>query len=106
MSAKVGIGMLVAAVLFGTAGAQDQAKDKKKDPDTIFGKLDKNSDNKLSKDEFLKLAELGRDKEKAREILGKVFDKHADRETKALNRDQFKKLLTDLGKRKNDSDKS
>jgi hypothetical protein len=106
MSRWFGIGILVTAAVLGTAGAQDEAKDKKRDPDAIFAKLDGNKDDKLSKDEFLKLAEFGKDKAKAREFLGKVFDKLADRQTMALNREQFKKFLVELRKKKDDSPKT
>jgi Ca2+-binding EF-hand superfamily protein len=106
MSRCFALGIFFTAALVATAEARDDAKDKKRDADAIFTKLDGNKDDKLSKDEFLKLAEFGRDKAKAREFLGKVFDKLADRQTNALNRDQFKKFLADARKKKGDSPKT
>src|SRR5262245_30540065 len=74
MTRVVGVSLLFTA--FGFAGAQqDDPKTKKGDPVAVFKKLDANGDGKLSKDEFLKLAEFGRDREQARTFLAKVYDK-------------------------------
>ena len=51
---------------------------KKIDVEQMFKKLDADGNGKLSRDEFMKLAEKAPDaqkQEKAREFLGKVFDK-------------------------------
>ena len=114
-----GMFMLAAcAFLLAPAGAQDQEQERKKrkgDPakmaEAIFKKLDGNSDNRLSKDEFLKMAERAKDAEKAekfKEFLTKAYDK-ADTDKKGLTLDQFKdvqkKLLEGFkGRKKKDTE--
>jgi hypothetical protein len=101
-----------AAVVFGAAQAQDDPKDKKPDPDLLFKKLDVSpKDNRLSKDEFLKLAEFGRDKTKARDFLARAYDKvydkvGADKDKKGLTPEQFKTLFLDIRKKNKDGDGS
>ncbi len=74
MTKVLGVSLLFTAFAF--AGArQDDPKTKKGDPEAVFKKLDTNSDGKLSKDEFLKLADFGKDRERARNFLAKVYDK-------------------------------
>jgi hypothetical protein len=104
MTKMLGLGMLFAAVAFGAAQPSDDPKEKKRDPDILFKKLDTNMDGLLSKDEFLRLAEFGRDKDKARDFLAKAYDKVAT-DKKGLSREQFKKLFLDLGKRKKEAPK-
>ena len=91
------------AATVAAAQPQEEPKDKKRDPDLLFKKLDTNKDGWLSKDEFLKLAELGRDKDKARDFLAKAFDKVCT-DKKGLSREQFKKLFLDLRKKKKESE--
>jgi hypothetical protein len=100
MKKGFGVGIFLIAVVLGSAGAQD---DKDKKPEVIFKKLDTNNDKHLSKDEFLKLAELGKDKERAREFLAKAYDKIVEVRSKGMTCDQFKKFLIDLRKKKTDS---
>src|SRR5262245_41382013 len=96
MAKLFGIFSLVAAVLclvaIGTA--DDSKKNGKTDPDTFFKRLDTNSDGKLSREEFLKLADRVKDKdrEKARERLAKVYEK-LDTKRVGLSKDQFKAFL-------------
>src|SRR5262249_48673222 len=100
MKQGLAVGIVLMAVMLGTAGAQD---DKDKKPEAIFKKLDTNNDKHLSKDEFLKLADLGKDKEKAREFLAKAYEKIVVPPSKGMTCNRYKKFLIDLGKKKNDS---
>src|SRR5262245_40900510 len=102
MKQGLGVGIVLMGVMLGSAGAQDD-KDKKRDPDVIFKKLDTNNDKHLSKDEFLKLADLGKDKEKAREFLAKAYEKIVVPPSKGMTCEQFKKFLIDVRKKKSDS---
>ena len=100
------IGMLCLTIamglLLGSAGAQEAQK---VDVDAIFKKLDANSDGKLSKDEFLKLANRFKDKEKAREKLTMAFDK-IDPKNEGLSKDQFRKYLDMVSMKKKEKDKT
>ena len=93
MKRLVGIFALVVAVtvLVGPLTAGDNGK-KGKDIDAIFHKLDGNKDGRLSKDEFLRIAERFRDKEKARVQLGQTYDR-LDPERRGLTRDQFRTFI-------------
>jgi hypothetical protein len=96
------IGMLLvaltAALLLGGAQAQDTAKKGKLDCEAIFKKLDANKDGKLSKDEFLKLADNFKNRDKAREKLVVAFEKF-DTEKTGLTQDQFRKYLDSVKKK-------
>lgn len=96
------LGMLIivaaAGLVLTSAGAQEA---KKIDVDTIFKKLDGNSDGKLSKDEFLKLADNFKDKEKARTKLTKAFES-IDPKNAGLSKEQFRKYLEAVSARKKD----
>ncbi|MBI3408917.1 MAG: hypothetical protein HY040_11235 [Planctomycetes bacterium] len=97
--AKV-IGLLsLAAALFclsaAGVGADDEFKKKGRiDSDTFFKKLDANGDGKLSRDEFLKLADRVKDKDKdrVRDRLARTYDK-LDPQRKGLTKEQFKTFL-------------
>ena len=102
MKKGLGVGIFVMAVVLGSAGAQDD-KDKKRDPEVIFKKLDTNNDKHLSKEEFLKLADLGKDKEKAREFLTRAYEKIVEPRSKGMTCEQFKKFLIEVRKKKNDT---
>src|SRR5205823_14731315 len=95
----IGAFLIVAAagLFLGGASGQEAAKGKL-DVDAIFKKLDANSDGILSKDEFLKLAERFKDKEKARMKLTMAFDK-IDPDNKGLSKDVFRKYLESVKKK-------
>jgi Ca2+-binding EF-hand superfamily protein len=88
---------LAVGMLLSSAGAQEQKKGTF-DIDAIFKKLDTNNDGKLSKDEFLKLADLFKDKGKAREKLTKAFEKF-DTEKMGLTKVQFRKYVESVKKK-------
>ena len=67
--------------------------------EAIFRKLDTNKDGRLSKDEFLKMADRFRDKEKARLELGQTFDK-LDPGNKGLTKEQFRRIVESRSKKK------
>ena len=101
------MGMLCMAMavglLLGSAGAQEQKKGTF-DIDAIFKKLDTNSDGKLSKDEFLKLADHYKDKQKAREKLALVFDK-IDPKNAGISKEQFRSYIDSVRMKKKEKDK-
>ena len=103
MKRLVGIFALLVAgtVLLGPLTAGDIGK-KGKDIDAIFQKLDANQDGRLSKDEFVKIAERFRDKEKARVQLGQTYDK-LDPGQKGLTRDQFR-MFVEASRKKKDAE--
>src|SRR5688572_1414330 len=84
------------ALLLGPAAAGD-AKKAKFNPDMLFQRLDADKDGKLSRDEFLKMAERFREKDKARKELGSAFDK-LDPEMKGVLLEQFRAAME--GRRK------
>ena len=86
-------GCLLAA-LFLTLGASagDNGKKSKGDFEAFFKKLDTNMDGKLTKDEFLKMAERAKEKEQARKQLSAAYDK-LDPEKKGVTKEKFKNFL-------------
>jgi Ca2+-binding EF-hand superfamily protein len=86
---------LTAAFLLGGVQAQDT---KKVECEAIFKKLDANKDGKLSKDEFLKLADNFKNRDKAREKLVAAFEKF-DTDKMGLTQDQFRKYLDSVKKK-------
>jgi Ca2+-binding EF-hand superfamily protein len=90
--------LLAALVLLGSAQAADDGK-KSKDIDAIFRKLDANMDGKLTRDEFLKIADRFRDKERARIELGRTFDK-LDPNNQGLTKVQFRTFVETTTKKK------
>jgi hypothetical protein len=90
--------VLVAGVLLAPSSAGDDGA-KGKDVDAIFRKLDTNMDGKLSKDEFLKIADRFRDKDKARTELGQTYDK-LDPANKGLSKDQFRTFVEAAARKK------
>jgi Ca2+-binding EF-hand superfamily protein len=82
---------LTVGLLMGGAEAQDTKKSKL-DVDAIFKKLDTNNDGRLQRDEFLKMAERFKEKDKAREKLTMTFEK-LDTDKKGLSIEQFRKYL-------------
>ncbi len=96
--------LLIAAVCLGPAAAGDEAK-KATDIDAIFAKLDTNKDGRLSKDEFLQIANRFRDQDKARSQLAQTYDQ-LDPSMKGLTRDQFRAFIeARLKKRAQDAKK-
>lgn len=89
------LALFAAAVLL--SGVQAQDTKKKLDAEAIFKKLDANSDGKLSKDEFLKLADNFKNKDKAREKLVAAFEKF-DADKMGLSQDQFRRYLDSVKK--------
>jgi len=109
---------LAAVMVVGLAMASSVAADGdkkgegKRDPEMLFKKLDANSDGKLSKDEFVKLAELrkgdGEGKGKGGEFLDKLFTKLDVDNDGSLSLDEFKKfgeLRGEKGKRPDKNEK-
>src|SRR5690242_18736360 len=89
--------LLTATLILGGVQAQDTQK-KKLDAAVIFKKLDTNSDGKLSKDEFLKLADHFKNRDKAREKLTASFVTF-DTSKMGLSQDQFRMYLDSVRKK-------
>jgi Ca2+-binding EF-hand superfamily protein len=100
MTRLVGLVALLAAfgALLGSASAGDDKK-KERNIDAIFRRLDKNNDGRLSKDEFLKMADRFRDKDRARAQLGQTYDR-LDPKNDGLTRDQFRTFVEACLKKK------
>ena len=93
----IGTLFIVMTLGFLITGVSAQDTKGKLDVDAIFKRLDTNSDGILSKDEFLKLADRFKDKEKARARLTMAFDK-IDPANKGLSKDVFRKYLESVKK--------
>jgi hypothetical protein len=96
--------VLAMTLLLGTLMAGDNGKNGKngKDIDAIFHKLDTNKDGRLSKDEFLRIADRFRDKDKARVHLAQTYDK-LDPQRKGLTAVQFRAFLETSRKKKDEA---
>ena len=92
--------LLLAFAVLSSVDAQE-AKRGQIDVDSIFKKLDSNADGKLQKDEFLKMADRFKDKDKAREKLVSAFVRIDSAKSGFLSKDQFRTYL-DAAKRKDD----
>jgi Ca2+-binding EF-hand superfamily protein len=68
------------------------------DLETYFKKLDTNSDGRVTKPEFLKLASHFKDRTKAKAWLGTVYDQ-IDTERKGITREQLKQYLDNKRKK-------
>ncbi len=91
--------VLAGVLVLSNASAQD-TKRGKIDVEAIFKKLDTNNDAKLQKDEFLKMADRFKDKDKAREKLTATFVTIDTAKNGYLSREQFRVYL-DSAKKKN-----
>lgn len=89
-----GLGIVLACmVLVGFAASDDASKSKFAiDFEAFFQKLDADKDGKLSRTEFLQMADRAKEKEKARAKLAKVFDM-LDPANKGITKEQFKTFL-------------
>jgi hypothetical protein len=83
-------GIALALTLGVSAG--ENGKKAKGDFEAFFKKLDTNMDGKLTKDEFLKMAERAKEKEQARRQLSQAYDK-LDSDKKGVTRERFKAFL-------------
>lgn len=97
--AGVLVTMLALCLVWSDATAQDVKKGKV-DVEAIFKKLDTNNDGKLQRDEFLKMADSFKNKEKAREKLTNTFAMIDADKKGFLSREQFRVYL-DSAKKKN-----
>jgi Ca2+-binding EF-hand superfamily protein len=91
-------GCLVVSGALVLAPAQGGDREKKKgDFEGFFKHLDANMDGKLSRDEFLKMAERAKDKTQARQKLSEAYDK-IDPDGKGIEKGLFKKYLDERKK--------
>lgn len=76
------------------ASGGDNGKKLKGNVDAFFKKLDSNMDGKLTKDEFLKMADRAKEKDKAqaRQKLSQAYDK-LDPEMKGITKEIFRRFL-------------
>lgn len=88
----LGCAALLSVLSMAGAGDGDGKKTKKLDFEAFFKKLDANMDGKLNREEFLKLADRAKEKEKAREKLGQAFDK-IDPRNQGITKEQFRRFL-------------
>lgn len=84
--------LFVAASLTIAGGDQSGSKKFKGDFEAFFKKLDGNMDGKLTKDEFLKMADRAKEKEQARAKLGQEYDK-LDPQKKGIAKETFRRYL-------------
>lgn len=91
MSRWLGAVFTISAISLALCSAEaQQTKKGPVDVDVVFKKLDANSDSKLQKEEFLKLAEHFKDKGKAREKLTTAFATMDAEKRGFLSKDQFR----------------
>jgi Ca2+-binding EF-hand superfamily protein len=81
-------------LVWGAAVSADDAANAKyrSNFDVFFRKLDTNKDGRLSKEEFLKIADRAKEKSKAREKLARVFEM-LDPEHHGITKERFKAYL-------------
>ena len=84
--------LLAGSLTLTAGGGGDGGKKFKGDFDSFFKKLDANMDGKLSKDEFLKMADRAKDKDQARDKLSQAYDK-LDPEMKGIGKETFRRFL-------------
>jgi Ca2+-binding EF-hand superfamily protein len=83
---------LLAALWISGAGGAVGDNPKKFNFDAFFKRLDTNMDGRLSKDEFLKMADRAKEKEQARAKLSQAYDM-LDPEMKGITKDIFRRFL-------------
>ena len=103
MARCFGLGSLLAAFILILGSASAQQDDKKRNGEVLFAKLDVNKDHKLTKDEFVKLADYAKEKTKAKDFLGSVFDKLDSDKKGQVTKEQFLKYLDQAKKKKDTS---
>jgi Ca2+-binding EF-hand superfamily protein len=89
------IGMVALAWNLAVAPAPASAaegKKKKTDLEALFKKLDTNNDGKLSKEEFAKIAELGKKKGAKSKRIDQLFQKLDTNNDGSLSLEEFKKI--------------
>jgi len=84
--------LVTLGLVFYPARAGDDGKKNAAELIAYFKKLDTNSDGRVSKPEFLKLADRFKDKAKARQKLSAIYDE-IDKERKGITEQQFKTYL-------------
>ena len=84
--------LFLAASLTLGGGDNGNGKKFKGDFEAFFKKLDTNMDGKLSKDEFLKIADRAKEKDQARQKLGQEYDK-LDPAMKGITKELFRRYL-------------
>lgn len=89
--------LLAVGACLGTATADDASKGRR-EVEAFFKKLDRNGDGRLSKDEFLHLADRFKDRAKARRRLEEVYQKIAA-DGKGISPGQFRTYL-DMNRKK------
>jgi Ca2+-binding EF-hand superfamily protein len=93
MTRIFGIGVVVVTFMATLVVGADEPRPKTRgDFETFFKKLDTNMDGKLSKDEFLRMADRAKDKDRARARLTKLYQK-LDPENKGITKERFKEYL-------------
>ena len=83
---------LFAAASLTIAGGDYGSGKKFKDFEAFFKKLDSNMDGRLSKEEFLRMADRAKEKEQARAKLSQEYDK-LDPEKKGIAKEVFRRYL-------------
>jgi hypothetical protein len=85
-------GCLLTALWLSGAGSAVGDNPKKFNFDAFFKKLDTNMDGRLSKEEFLKMADRAKEKEQARAKLSQAYDM-LDPEMKGITKEVFRRFL-------------
>ena len=84
--------LFLAVSLTIAGGDSNGGKKTKFDFEAFFKKLDSNMDGKLTKDEFLRMADRAKEKDQARAKLSQEYDK-LDPEKKGIDKEVFRRYL-------------